>query len=381
MKTFGMKTVIHFGDNALDRLREIPYKRVLIITDPFVVQSKMIDLITEPLAKGGIEYDIFSNVVPDAPVDKVADGVKKFLSYQPEAVIAVGGGSAIDSSKAIREFALKINHYSDVGLIAVPTTSGTGSEVTSFAVVNDTEAKVKYPLISPSLTADEAILDAELVKSVPPTITADTGMDVFTHALESYVSTDHNEFSAALAEKAMEICGVFLLRAYLDGSDMHARQKMHVASCLAGLSFNTAGLGITHSMAHQLGANFHIAHGRANAMLLPHIIEFNSGINIHSRSQKEYPKQVEKYVSIARLLGLQNFNTITTVRALVNWIQFMNKEMNIPLSISQMGNIQEMEYRSKIPQMADAALADSCTATNPKVPTKADVMRIYEELW
>ena len=142
MKTFGMKTVIHFGDNALDRLREIPYKRVLIITDPFVVQSKMIDLITEPLAKGGIEYDIFSNVVPDAPVDKVADGVKKFLSYQPEAVIAVGGGSAIDSSKAIREFALKINHYSDVGLIAVPTTSGTGSEVTSFAVVNDTEAKV-----------------------------------------------------------------------------------------------------------------------------------------------------------------------------------------------------------------------------------------------
>ena len=120
MKTFGMKTVIHFGDNALDRLREIPYKRVLIITDPFVVQSKMIDLITEPLAKGGIEYDIFSNVVPDAPVDKVADGVKKFLSYQPEAVIAVGGGSAIDSSKAIREFALKINHYSDVGLIAIP---------------------------------------------------------------------------------------------------------------------------------------------------------------------------------------------------------------------------------------------------------------------
>ena len=208
MKTFGMKTVIHFGDNALDRLREIPYKRVLIITDPFVVQSKMIDLITEPLAKGGIEYDIFSNVVPDAPVDKIADGVKKFLSYQPEAVVAVGGGSAIDSSKAIREFALKINNYGKVGLIAVPTTSGTGSEVTSFAVVNDTEAKVKYPLVSPDLTADEAILDAELVKSVPPAITADTGMDVFTHALESYVSTGHNEFSAALAEKAMEICGV-----------------------------------------------------------------------------------------------------------------------------------------------------------------------------
>ena len=197
MNTFEMKTAIHFGDNALDRLKEIPYKRVLIITDPFVVQSKMINLITAPLNSAGIEYDIFHNVVPDAPVDKIAEGVKKFLEYQPEAVVAVGGGSAIDSSKAIREFALKINNYGKVGLIAIPTTSGTGSEVTSFAVVNDTAAHVKYPLISESLTADEAILDAELVRSVPPAITADTGMDVFTHALESYVSTAHNEFSSA----------------------------------------------------------------------------------------------------------------------------------------------------------------------------------------
>ena len=174
--TFEMKTAIHFGDNALDRLKEIPYKRVLIITDPFVVQSGMVNLITAPLNSAGIEYDIFCDVVPDAPLNKIAEGVKKFLQYQPEAVVAVGGGSAIDSSKAIREFALKINNYGKVGLIAIPTTSGTGSEVTSFAVVNDTEAHVKYPLIADSLTADEAILDAELVKSVPPAITADTGM-------------------------------------------------------------------------------------------------------------------------------------------------------------------------------------------------------------
>ena len=356
MKTFGMKTVIHFGDNALDRLREIPYKRVLIITDPFVVQSKMIDLITEPLAKGGIEYDIFSNVVPDAPVDKIADGVKKFLSYQPEAVIAVGGGSAIDSSKAIREFALKINNY-------------------------DTEAKVKYPLVSPDLTADEAILDAELVKSVPPAITADTGMDVFTHALESYVSTGHNEFSAALAEKAMEICGVFLLRAYLDGSDMHARQKMHVASCLAGLSFNTAGLGITHSMAHQLGAQFHIPHGRANAMLLPHIVEFNANINKRSRSQKTYLPAVERYASVAHILGLSNYNQVMSVRSLVNWIQFMQKEMNIPMTIQEIGTISPDEYFGAIDKMADAALADACTPSNPRTPTKEDIMKIYKKLW
>ncbi len=147
----------------------------------------MIELITDPLRRGGKEFEVFSDVVPDAPVGKIAEGVKKFLEYQPEVVVAVGGGSAIDSSKAIREFALKINNYGKVGLIAIPTTSGTGSEVTSFAVVNDTEAHVKYPLISDSLTADEAILDAELVKSVPPSITADTGMDVLTHAIESYV--------------------------------------------------------------------------------------------------------------------------------------------------------------------------------------------------
>ena len=358
MKTFGMKTVIHFGDNALDRLREIPYKRVLVITDPFVVQSKMIDLITEPLAKGGIEYDIFSNVVPDAPVDKIADGVKKFLSYQPEAVVAVGGGSAIDSSKAIREFALKINNYGKVGLIAVPTTSGTGSEVTSFAVVNDTEAKVKYPLVSPDLTADEAILDAELVKSVPPAITADTGMDVFTHALESYVSTGHNEFSAALAG-----------------------QKMHVASCLAGLSFNTAGLGITHSMAHQLGAQFHIPHGRANAMLLPHIVEFNANINKRSRSQKTYLPAVERYASVAHILGLSNYNQVMSVRSLVNWIQFMQKEMNIPMTIQEIGTISPDEYFGAIDKMADAALADACTPSNPRTPTKEDIMKIYKKLW
>ena len=381
MDSFGIKTQIYFGNGSLSRLKEIPYRKVLVITDPFVAQSKMIDLITGPLQEGKIEYEIFHDVVPDAPVDKISNGVKKFLEYKPEAIVAVGGGSAIDSSKAIREFALKIDHYGDVGLIAVPTTSGTGSEVTSFAVVNDTEAKVKYPLVSESLTADEAILDAELVKSVPPSITADTGMDVFTHALEAYVSTAHNEFSSALAEKAIEICGVFLLRAYLDGNDMHARQKMHVASCLAGLAFNSASLGITHSMAHQLGAIFHIPHGRANAMLLPHIVEFNANINKHSRSQKEYLPSVKRYANIAHILGLSNYNEVMSVRSLVNWIQFMQKEMNIPLTIQEIGTITPDAYFAAVDKMADAALADACTATNPRVPTKEDIIKIYTKLW
>ena len=381
MRSFEIKTKVFFGDQALDRLAEIPYNKVLIITDPFMAQSSMFNLVTDPLKRANKEFEIFKDVVPDPPIEKISEGVKKMLEYKPDVLVAVGGGSAIDSSKSIREFALRVEPYAEVGLIAIPTTSGTGSEVTSFAVVSDPKEKMKYPLVSEHLTPDEAILDAELVKSVPPAITADTGMDVFTHALESYVSTGHNEFSAALAEKAMEICGVFLLRAYLDGSDMHARQKMHVASCLAGLSFNTAGLGITHSMAHQLGAQFHIPHGRANAMLLPHIVEFNANINKRSRSQKTYLPAVERYASVAHILGLSNYNQVMSVRSLVNWIQFMQKEMNIPMTIQEIGTISPDEYFGAIDKMADAALADACTPSNPRTPTKEDIMKIYKKLW
>lgn len=381
MKSFDIKTKVFFGDQALDRLEEIPYKKVLVITDPFIAESSMIKLVTTPLEKGQKEYEIFKDVVPDPPIEKISIGVEKMLSYKPDAIVAVGGGSAIDSSKSIREFALRVENYGDVGLIAIPTTSGTGSEVTSFAVVTDPKEQVKYPLVSRSMMPDEAILDAELVKSVPPAITADTGMDVFTHALESCVSINRNEFATALAEKAIEICGVFLLRAYLDGNDTHARQKMHVASCLAGLAFNSASLGLNHGMAHQLGAVFHIPHGRANAMLLPHVIEFNSDINKHSKSRKEYLPAVKKYSTVAQILGLSSYNKIMTVRSLVNWVQFMLKEMDIPLSISQMGTISEEEYFRAIDRMADAALEDACTETNPRVPTKEDVVAIYRALW
>ena len=381
MKSFEIKTKIHFGDNALERLAQMPYNRVLVITDPFIAKGSMIKMITDPLDRAGKTYEVFHDVVPDAPIDKIIIGVKKMLEYMPEVIVAVGGGSAIDSSKSIREFALGINHYADVALIAIPTTSGTGSEVTSFAVVNDTVAKIKHPLVSPSLTAEEAILDAELVKSVPPAITADTGMDVLTHAIEAYVSTDHNEFSTALAEKSIEIVGVFLLRAYLNGNDTHARQKMHVASCLAGLAFNSASLGLTHGMAHQLGANFHIPHGRANAMLLPHIIEYNADIHKDSRSQSEYHPSVKRYSTIAHVLGLSSYNKVMSVRSLIQWIQFMNQDMKIPARISEIGTISVNDYMSKVEAMAEAALADACTATNPRTPDKEAIMQIYRNLW
>lgn len=379
MKSFDIKTKIYFGQNSLDRLADLPYKRALIITDPFVAKSGMLQMITYRLQDGYTEFEIFSDVVPDPPIEEISKGVKKLLEYAPDCVIAVGGGSAIDSAKAIREFATR-GGYKETALIAIPTTSGTGSEVTSFAVVTDPSKDIKYPLVSDSMLPTEAILDADLVKSVPANVTADTGMDVLTHAIEAYVSINNNEFSAALAEKAIEICGTFLLRSYLDNNDTHARQKMHVASCLAGLAFNSASLGLNHGAAHALGGKFHIPHGRANAMLLPHIIEYNSGINRHSKSKKEYPPCVRKYVNIAKLLGVNNFNEITTVRALVSWIQFMLKEMNVPLSVSQCG-IDRTEYFNAIDSMAEKALADACTATNPRVPTKDEIVQIFEHLY
>ena len=380
MNKWTFPTQIYSGTDSLNRLTEFNNESILIICDPFLKDSPSLTYVMG-LMDSKNKVTTYTDVVPDPPITHVVKGIEFMEAIKPTVIIAIGGGSCIDMSKGIAYFGRKLKHMDIKLFIAIPTTSGTGSEVTSFAVVNDTAAHVKYPLISESLTADEAILDAELVRSVPPAITADTGMDVFTHALESYVSTAHNEFSSALAEKAIEICGVFLLRAYLDGSDMHARNKMHVASCLAGLSFNTAGLGITHSMAHQLGAMFHIPHGRANAMLLPHIVEFNADINKHSKSQKEYLPAVKRYANIAHILGLSNYNKVMTVRSLVNWIQFMQKEMNIPMTIQEIGTISPDEYFGAIDKMADAALADACTPSNPRTPTKEDIMKIYKKLW
>ncbi len=379
MKEFEVKTKIYFGENSLKRLSEIKANKVFIAADPFVISSGLIDYISKPLDDADIKYIIFSDIVPDPPIEKIIGGVAKALDYKADYIIAVGGGSAMDTAKSIRKFSNQIASDYMPKLVCIPTTSGTGSEVTSFAVI--TEGDRKIPLLSEDMTPDEAILDEVLVKSVPANITADTGMDTLTHAIEAYVSTNNNEFSGALAEKAVEICGQFLLRSYNDSEDSHARRKVHIASCLAGLAFNSASLGLNHGMAHQLGAQFHIAHGRANAILLPYIIEYNSEIDIFSKSKAVYNSSVRKYCNMARILGVNNLNEVTTIRALVSFIQFMMTEMNMPQKISDLGTISEGEYMAKLDIMAEAALKDSCTATNPKVPTKEDVIEIYKKIW
>ena len=381
MKTFEVKTKINFGQGALDRLLQFTNERVLIIADPFVVSSGLIRQVTDRLAKTAVVYDVFQDVVPDPPIDKIISGVRQLFKFRPDYILALGGGSAIDLAKGVRKFASEMEPEYQVKLFAIPTTSGTGSEVTSFAVITDPQEHRKYPLSAEDMLPDEAILDEELVRSVPASITADTGMDVMTHAIEAYVSINNNEFSGALAEKSVEICGQFLLRSYADNNDTHARRKMHIASCLAGLAFNSASLGLVHGMAHQLGAKFHIPHGRANAIVLPHVIEYNSRIDKLSRSSRVYEPCVQKYCNMARILGVSNLNEVTTIRALLAYIQFMNHEMGIPASISEMGVISEGEYMAAIEEMAEAALLDGCTETNPRVPTKQEVMALYRSIW
>ena len=381
MKKFEVVTDIYFGENALNRLKELSYQRVFIVSDPFVVESGLIRNVTRPLEQAGIPYELYTDVVADPTVEKVISGITAVLKAEPECIIAVGGGSAMDLAKSIRKIAGQIQPEFKPCLIAIPTTSGTGSEVTSFSVITDSQTHSKIPLASRDMTPDEAILDEVLVKSVPASVTADTGMDVLTHAIEAYVSINNNEFSGALAEKAVEICGQFLYRSYSDNNDSHARRKMHIAACLAGLAFNSASLGLNHGMAHQLGAVFHIPHGRANAMLLPCIIEYNSSINKLSKSRENYDQCVRKYCNIARMLGLHSINEVMTIHSLCNYMRFISEEMCIPMHLSEILSISKEEYESHLSAMADAALKDGYTATNPRIPTKDDVIELYKKIW
>lgn len=375
MDNFYIKTHVYFGEGSLDKLTEIKNKRIFIVTDPFMVSSGMINLITEKLQSN--EVTIFSDIVPDPPIPLVAKGIEAMEKANPEVIIALGGGSAIDAAKAMKDFAKQIIHINDVEFIAIPTTSGTGSEVTSFAVITDNEKGTKYPLVSDDLLPDVAILDPDLIKSVPGKITADTGMDVITHALEAYVSTNANDFTDALAEKALVLAFKYLIPAYKDGKNMEAREKMHNASCLAGIAFNSASLGLNHGIAHVIGGKFHIPHGRTNSILLPYVIDFNADINGYDTN--EFSKAAKKYAYIAKLIGLSASNARMGVRSLINEIKKMQKEMDMPTNLKECGIAVEEVNKLK-EDIAKLALEDACTSTNPKVPTTLDVVEILNKI-
>lgn len=386
MESFNIKTQIYFGDGALERLSQLNCKRAFIVTDPFMVKSGAINKITDEVSKGDIQYMVFSDIVPDPPIEVVVKGIEVMMKFNPEVVIALGGGSAIDAAKAICSFSSKVQERMDCNMknnkkikfIAIPTTSGTGSEVTSFSVITDKSKNIKYPLVSDELLPDEAILDAELVTTVPNFITGDTGMDVLTHAIEAYVSTKATDYTDALAEKAVKLVFGNLLRAYKNGNDIEARKKMHNASCIAGVAFNNASLGLNHGMAHIVGGRFHVSHGRTNAILLPYVIEYNADLKGFNSS--DYTEAAKRYSEISKILGLPSSNVRQGVKSLILAINKLLKELNMPTSLKETGIVAE-DFKKEVSEMAKIAIEDRCTETNPRTPEHLEIIALFEKVF
>ncbi len=375
MNRFKIRTEVRFNKNALDTLKEFQGVSAVIITDKFMISSGMIHKITDKM-DGYKHIAIFDDVTPDPTTSLIAKGLKFITDNKPDIVIALGGGSPIDAAKAM-VFLAERTHQLDLKLIAIPTTSGTGSEVTKFAVITDDTDHTKYPLVDEGMLPDLAILDPELVMTAPPSVTADTGLDVITHAFEALVSVDANDASDALAEKALLLAFKYLPYAYKDGSDVVAREKMHSASCLAGMAFNAAGLGLNHSIAHALGARFHIPHGRANAMILPYVIRYNA--HLRGCFGSEPIEAARRYAKIAQKLKLPHDNVRIGVESLIDEIGYMLRRMRIPGTLWEAGVTKE-EFEREKPHIIAAAIADPCSAKNPREVTEEIIESILAKL-
>ena len=367
MEQFIMKTKVYMGESALNHMNDFEIKRAFIICDPYMKESGKVDLITECLDKTQAIYEIFADVVPDPDLHVVTVGIGRMAAFAPDTIIALGGGSALDTAKSIRYICEQGTENKKYRLIAIPTTSGTGSEVTSFAVITDPEKNVKYPLRDDAMMPDVALLAPELIVSVPASVTADTGMDVLTHAVEAFASVRHCDFCDAFAEKAVKLVFDNLCTAVKCGEDLHARERVHNASCMAGVAFNSASLGLCHGMAHAMGARFHISHGRSNAMLLAHIISFNG------------EAAADRYAKLAEVVGITCPTKKEAVLGLVRKVNQLRGKIGIPDKVEALG-ISKEEFVEAIPQMAEVALADTCTQTNPRKPTREEIEKIFNRL-
>ena len=362
MEQFAVKPVITFGTGALAALEELPGERVLVITDGFLAKSGLLDKVLAHLK--GRTVEIFDQVVPDPPIDLVAKGARALADFKPRTVVAFGGGSPMDCAKAMLLFGKKLGAPGEITFAAVPTTAGTGSEVTSFAVLTDPVRGIKYPLVDDGLLPDQAILDPALLAGVPPAVTADTGMDVLTHAAEAYAARGASPYSDALAEKAFTLAWENLRPAWESQGESRAKRQMLLASNLAGLAFNAAGLGLCHSLAHALGGRFHVPHGRLNALIFPHVLTYNAAGR----------ETAAKYAHLAGLCGLA-----PTPRALSAGWSRLRARLGLPDRLAACG-VEAKKLHAALDELAAAALGDLCAPSNPRRPSAEDVRALLKEL-
>ena len=354
MKEFSCETKIIMGSGAVSAIAERNFERLMIVSDPFFAKNGW----AERLGKLAENYEIFDKVTPDPSVALVAEGTARVQAFQPDGMVALGGGSAMDCAKAMAYFS-----GLSFPLIAVPTTSGSGSEVTDFAIL--THDGVKHPLVDRKLRPKIAILEAELLAGMPASLIADSGFDILAHALEAWASQNANPITDALAMEAFRTASS-LLNASFEG-DKGVRLEVHIASTMAGLAFTQAGLGLCHALSHALGGQFHVPHGRLNAILLPSVLTCNSQI------------AGAKYADLARKIGLGGANDAMAVRNLKNALVRLRTALKLPGTLTQAGIAPE-ELFAKADAIVSAALADPCCATNPVPVTEEMVRAVLREV-
>ena len=391
MGRFTLPRDLYHGKGSLEELKNLTgSKAVLVVGGGSMKRFGFLDRAVEYLQQAGMEVRVIDGVEPDPSVETVMKGAAVMREFGPDWIVAMGGGSPIDAAKAMWAFyeypdctfEQLITPFSFPKLrtkahfCAIPSTSGTATEVTAFSVITDYQKGIKYPLADFNITPDVAIVDADLAEKMPPKLTAHTGMDAMTHAIEAYVSTLNCDYTDALALHAIKMIHNDLKKSY-DG-DMEARDRMHNAQCLAGMAFSNALLGIVHSMAHKTGAAFtggHIIHGAANAMYLPKVIQYNAKV----------ATAAERYADIARFIGLKGETTEELVAALVAELREMNRQLDIPLSIQNYGPggviaeqsiIDEKEFNDKLSDVAANAIGDACTGSNPRQPSQEDMEKL-----
>lgn len=400
MQWFKLPPKIFFEKNSLQYLQKMEnVERVMIVCDPGMVQFGYADTVRKELQKrkNDVQIEVFSAVEPNPSTNTVYAGTKVMVDFEPDTIIALGGGSAMDAAKGmwmfyehpdteffgakqkfldIRKRTYKIEKAVKTQFVCIPTTSGTGSEVTPFAVITDSDTHVKYPLADYALTPDVAIIDPQFVMSVPASVTADTGMDVLTHAIESYVSVMASDYTRGLSLQAIK-----LVFEHLENSvkrpDAESREKMHNASTMAGMAFANAFLGICHSVAHKIGGEYGIPHGRTNAILLPHIIRYNAkDPSKHAMFPKyDYFRADTDYADIAKFLGLKGKNTAELVDALATAVYDLGVSVGIDMNLKAQGVSQEI-LDSTVDHMAELAYEDQCTTANPKEPLISELKQI-----